>query len=60
MFMRLSIIPLASPSAIASGRAVVNQARFAVLAIRRPSLTHAAVAAVISGVRLSPELFRNP
>lgn len=32
----------------------------AVLAIRRPSLTHAAVAAVISGVRLPLELIRIP
>jgi len=29
-----------------SGQAVVNQARFAVSAIRRPSLTHAADAAI--------------
>jgi len=34
----------ASPSANAAGRALVNQARFAVLAMRRPSLTHPAIA----------------
>ena len=39
-----------SPAAYAAGRAVVNQARLAVLAMRLPSLTHAAIAAVMSGV----------
>ena len=34
----------ASPFASAAGRALVNQARFAVLAMRRPSLTHPAIA----------------
>jgi len=40
----------ASPAAYVAGRAVVNQARLAVLAMRLPSLTHAAIAAVMSGV----------
>lgn len=44
----------------ASGRAFVNQARFAVLAIRRRSLTLAAFAASISGVRLCGGQFRIP
>ncbi|MGB0908168.1 MAG: hypothetical protein ACPGVT_11790 [Maricaulaceae bacterium] len=38
----------------------MNQARFAVLAIRLSSLTRAADAAVISGVRLTRGLFRIP
>ena len=37
----------ASPYANAAGQAVVNRARFAVSAMRRPSLTQAAIAAFI-------------
>jgi len=53
-------IAWASPFANASGRALVNQARFAVSARRRRSLTHAAFAAFISGVRLCGGQFRIP
>jgi len=38
----------------------VNGTRFAVSAIRLSSLTHAAIAAVISGAQLSLERFRIP
>ena len=38
----------------------MNQARFAVLASRRPSLTHPATRGSISGVRLFSEQFRIP
>ena len=50
----------ASPYANAAGQAVVNRARFAVSAMRRPFLTQAAIAALISGVRASLEQFRIP
>ena len=49
-----------SPFADASGRAGVNQARFAVLAMRLSSLTLLLTAAFISGVRLSRGQFRIP
>ena len=48
------------PFANASGWADVNQARFAVLAIRLSSLTLAAIAACISGVRLTRGQLRIP